>query len=52
MIETNRVQPKEAAQLQEQTLCFHLANIAGSPTTTALDLTTALNSLPLIRMKP
>ena len=43
--ETNRVQPKEITVGTGAGVKFHLANIAGSPTTTVSGSTTALNSL-------
>ena len=43
--ETNRVQPKEVTVATGAGVKFHLANIAGSPTTTVSGSTTALNSL-------
>ena len=43
--ETHRVQPKEVTVATGAGVKFHLANIAGSPTTTVSGSTTALNSL-------
>ena len=43
--ETHRIKPKEVTTSTGAGVKFHLANIAGSPTTTVSGSTTALNSL-------